>query len=177
MYIFLSRNHLHNFSDPFSIHGTYNSKSITAPSIQLRNSNFFKVYFQKEIPTLPPTWQSRHPNGVFTLPESETLIPIPMKLGSMIMCRTVFTEPRLIPIPIPMATVPNLAPISVPIRWNLTNFHCQFCIEIGPSGAFVHFIGIGKEIGLGIRVTLPDTNSYSNSYEIGFNNNVQNCSH
>ena len=50
-------------------------------------------------------------------------IPIPMKLGSMLKCGTVSTEPALIPIPIPMATVPNLAPISVPIRWNLSNFH------------------------------------------------------
>ena len=56
-----------------------------------------------------------------------TLIPIPMKLGSMIMCRTVYTEPTPIPIvisiPIPMATVPNLAQISVPIRWTLSSFH------------------------------------------------------
>ena len=48
------------------------------------------------------------------------LIPIPMKLGSMIMCRSVSTEPTpipiVIPIPNPMATVPNLAPISVLIR-------------------------------------------------------------
>ena len=77
-----------------------------------------------------------------------------MKLGSMIMCRTVSTEPRPIPIPIqiPMATVPNLAPISVLIRWNLTNFHCNFCIGISPSGAFVYFIGIGVGIGIGIGV-------------------------
>ena len=50
-----------------------------------------------------------------------------MKLGSMIMCRTVSTEPIpipiVIPILIPMATVPNLAPILVPIRWNLSSFH------------------------------------------------------
>ena len=56
-------------------------------------------------------------------------IPIPMKLGSMIMCRTVCTEPTpipiVIPILIPMATVPNLAPISVLIRWNLSSFHCN----------------------------------------------------
>ena len=82
-----------------------------------------------------------------------TLIPtpIPMKLGSMIMCRTVSTEPRPIPIPIPipMATVPNLAPISVLIRWNLSNFHCNFYIGIGRSEVFVHFIGIG--IGIGVR--------------------------
>ena len=98
--------------------------------------------------------QSEMFNGVFPLPESET--PIPMKLGPMIMCRTVSTEARLIPIPIPipipMATVPNLAPIYVPVRWNLTNFHCNFCFEIGPSGAFVYFTGIGIEIGLGIGV-------------------------
>ena len=50
-----------------------------------------------------------------------------MKLGSMIMCRTVSTEPIpipiVIPILIPMATVPNLAPILVLIRWNLSSFH------------------------------------------------------
>ena len=45
MYIFLSRNHLQNFSDPFSIYGTYNSKNIIAPSIQLRNSTFFKEIY------------------------------------------------------------------------------------------------------------------------------------
>ena len=51
------------------------------------------------------------------------LIPTPMKMVSMIMCRTVSTElvltPMHEPIPIPMATAPNL----VPIRWNLTNFY------------------------------------------------------
>ena len=83
-------------------------------------------------------------------------IPTPMKLGSMIMCRIVFTKPTpipiVIPIPIPMATVPNLAPISVLIKWNLTNFHCNFCIGIGPSGAFGYFISIGVGIGIGIGV-------------------------
>ena len=47
--------------------------------------------------------------------------PIPMKLGSIIMCKTVSTEPTLISIVIPilmqMGTVPNLTLISVPIRW------------------------------------------------------------
>ena len=47
-------------------------------------------------------------------------IPIPIQMANIIMCRTVSTEPILIPIPIPilmqMGTVPNLTPISVPIR-------------------------------------------------------------
>ena len=47
---------------------------------------------------------------------------MPMKLGSMIMFRSVYTEhiPIHIPFPIPMqmATVPYLAPISVPFHWN-----------------------------------------------------------
>ena len=46
-------------------------------------------------------------------------IPITMKLGSMIMIRSVYTEPIQIPIPIlirmQMATVPNLVPISVQV--------------------------------------------------------------
>ena len=91
-------------------------------------------------------------------------IPIPMKLGSMIMCRTVSTEPRPTPIPIPMANVPNLALISLPIRWNLTNFHCNFCIGICPSGAFVYFIGIGVGIGIGIGVEILIIDLHANLY-------------
>ena len=53
--------------------------------------------------------------------------------ANIIMCRTVSTEPILIPIliPIPMQmdTVPNLTLISVPIRWILTSFHCDFASE------------------------------------------------
>ena len=64
------------------------------------------------------------------------LISIPMKLGSMIMSRTVSIEPTPIPIVIPiltlMATVPNLAPISVPIRWNLSSVHSN-CPQESPS--------------------------------------------
>ena len=61
-----------------------------------------------------------------------TLIPRPnpMQMAIILMCRTVYTEPILRPmhvlIAIPMATVPILALISVPIRWNLTSFHCDF---------------------------------------------------
>ena len=86
------------------------------------------------------------------------LIPIPilMELASIVMCRTVSTEPTLIPmhapIPMPMGTVPILAPTSVLIRCNLTNFHCNFCIRIGPSGALLHTIRIGTIIGIGIGV-------------------------
>ena len=89
-------------------------------------------------------------NGVFPLPNSYSHSDS-YEMGSMIMCRTVFTEPRPIPIPIaiPMATVLNLAPILVPISWNLMNFHCNFCMGIVPSGAFVHFRGIGTGIGVG----------------------------
>ena len=78
------------------------------------------------------------------------LIPIPMELASIVMCRTVSTE--LTPIPMPMGTVPILAPTSVLIRCNLTSFHCNFCIGIGPSGALLHTIGIGTIIGIGIGV-------------------------
>ena len=68
--------------------------------------------------------------------------PIIMKLGSMIMCRTVSTEPTPIPIvipnPIPMATVPNLAPITVHrnhyknrhrnrSQWSLCSLHRNRC--------------------------------------------------
>ena len=83
-------------------------------------------------------------------------IPIPMELASIVMCRTVSTEPTPIPmhapIPMPMGTVPILAPTSVLIRCNLTSFHCNFCIGIGPSGALLHTIGIGTIIGIGIGV-------------------------
>ena len=83
-------------------------------------------------------------------------IPIPMELVSIVMCRTVSTEPTPIPmhapIPMPMGTVPILAPTSVLIRCNLTSFHCNFCIGIGPSGALLHTIGIGTIIGIGIGV-------------------------
>ena len=83
-------------------------------------------------------------------------IPIPMELASIVMCRTVSTEPTSIPmhalIPMPMGTVPILVPTSVLIRCNLTSFHCNFCIGIGPSGALLHTIGIGTIIGIGIRV-------------------------
>ena len=64
--------------------------------------------------------------------------PIPMKLGSMIMCRTVSTEPTPIPIvipnPIPMAAVPNLAPITIhrnhyenQSQWSLCSLHRNRC--------------------------------------------------
>ena len=76
------------------------------------------------------------------------LIPIQMA-NIIIMCKTVSTEPTPISILMQMGTVPYLAPILVPIRWNLTNFHCNFYIRIGPSGAFVHFVGIGIGIGVG----------------------------
>ena len=83
-------------------------------------------------------------------------IPIPMELASIVMCRTVSTEPTPIPmhalIPMPMGTVPILAPTSVLIRCNLTSFHCNFCIGIGPSGALLHTIGIRTIIGIGIGV-------------------------
>ena len=83
-------------------------------------------------------------------------IPIPMELASIVMWRTVSTEPTPIPmhapIPMPMGTVPILAPTSVLIRCNLTSFHCNFCIGIGPSGALLHTIGIGTIIGIGIGV-------------------------
>ena len=83
-------------------------------------------------------------------------IPIPMELASIVMCRTVSTEPTPIPmhapIPMPMGTVPILAPTSVLIRCNLTSFHCNFCIGIGPSGALLHTIGIGTIIRIGIGV-------------------------
>ena len=79
-----------------------------------------------------------------------------MELASIVMCRTVSTEPTPIPmhapIPMPMGTVPILAPTSVLIRCNLTSFHCNFCIGIGPSGALLHTIGIGTIIGIGIGV-------------------------
>ena len=56
-------------------------------------------------------------------------IPNPMQMATIVMCRTVSTEPILrpmyVPIPIPMATVPILAPISVLIRWNLISFHAR----------------------------------------------------
>ena len=52
--------------------------------------------------------------------------PISMEMDPIIMCRTVSTEPTpipiLIPVLIPMATVPNLVLISVPIWWNLLIF-------------------------------------------------------
>ena len=83
-------------------------------------------------------------------------IPIPMELASIVMCRTVSTEPTPIPmhapIPMPMGTVPILAPTSVLIRCNLTSFHCNFCIRIVPSGALLHTIGIRTIIGIGIGV-------------------------
>ena len=47
-------------------------------------------------------------------------VPIPMVLGLMKICGNVYAEPMsipiLIPIPMQMGTVPNLAPILVPIR-------------------------------------------------------------
>ena len=68
-----------------------------------------------------------------------TLIPvpipilIPIQMADIIMCRTVSTEPILIPTPIlilmQMVTVPNMTPILVLIRWNLTSFHCDFASE------------------------------------------------
>ena len=64
-----------------------------------------------------------------------TLIPIPIQtdLGLMIMLRSVYTGPTpspiSIPILVPMAPVPNLALISVPIRCNLTSFHYDFTLE------------------------------------------------
>ena len=83
-------------------------------------------------------------------------ILIPMELASIVMCRTVSTEPTPIPmhapIPMPMGTVPILAPTSVLIRCNLTSFHCNFCIRIGPSGALLHTIRIRTIIGIGIGV-------------------------
>ena len=84
------------------------------------------------------------------------LIPIPMELASIVMCRTVSAEPTPIPmhapIPMPMGTVPILAPTLVLIRCNLTSFHCNFCIGIGPSGALLHTIRIRTIIGIGIGV-------------------------
>ena len=48
------------------------------------------------------------------------LIPIPIliQMANIIICRTVSTEP--IPIPMQMATAPNLTLILATIRWNLT---------------------------------------------------------
>ena len=50
-------------------------------------------------------------------------MPILIQMANIIMCRTVSPEAIPIPIPIPipiqMGTVPNLTPISVPIRWFL----------------------------------------------------------
>ena len=70
-------------------------------------------------------------------------IPIPVKFGSVIMCRSVSTEPRLIPIDLYSYSDSNGHCTQFGTDENLTNFHCIFCIEISPSGAFVHFIGIG----------------------------------
>ena len=53
-----------------------------------------------------------------------------MNMVNIIVCRTVFTVPTLISIPIPMATVPSLALISMLIRGNLNNFHCNFASEL-----------------------------------------------
>ena len=53
--------------------------------------------------------------------------PTLMQMAIIVICRTVSTEPTPIPIVIPflipMATVPNLAPILVPIRRNVSSFH------------------------------------------------------
>ena len=43
-------------------------------------------------------------------------IPIPIQMANIIMCRIVSTESIPIPIPMPVGTVPNLTPISIPIR-------------------------------------------------------------
>ena len=62
--------------------------------------------------------------GVFPLPDSDSYANSYsdlIQMTNIIMCRNVSTEPILIPILIPilmqMGTVPNLTPISVPIRW------------------------------------------------------------
>ena len=44
-------------------------------------------------------------------------IQILIQMANIIVCRTVSTEPILIPIPMQMGTVPNLTLISVLIRW------------------------------------------------------------
>ena len=58
--------------------------------------------------------------------------PISIKLGSIIMCRTVSTEPIPIAIVIPvimcMGTVPNLTLILVLIMWFVTDFQCYFAL-------------------------------------------------
>ena len=91
---------------------------------------------------------------MFTLPDSIPK-PISMKMDPIIMCRTVSTEPTLIsiliPVLIPMATVPNLVLISVPIRWNSTHFHCDFASVsplVGISGP-MSFLGGGVSLILG----------------------------
>ena len=95
------------------------------------------------------------------------LTPIPMKLSSIILCRSVSTEPTsipiVIPIPMQMGTVPNLTPILVLIRWYCSWFPLLLCIRIimgiigititiSPSVAFLDFIGIVIEMGVGIGV-------------------------
>ena len=56
-------------------------------------------------------------------------IPILIQMANIRICRTVSTEPIPIHILIQIGTVPNLTPISVLIRWNLTSFHCDFALE------------------------------------------------
>ena len=75
--------------------------------------------------------------------------PISMEMDPMIMCRTVSTEPTqipiLIPVLIPMATVPNLVLISVPIWWNLLIFIVtlhQYHHWVGISGP-LSFLVVG----------------------------------
>ena len=78
-------------------------------------------------------------------------MPIPMKLVTIMMFGSGYGGPMqisiLIPIPMQMSTVLNLALISVPVRWFLTDFHCYFASESPSNVAFLHIIGIGIRIG------------------------------
>ena len=79
------------------------------------------------------------------------LMSIPMKLVTIIMFGNGYSGPMqisiLIPIPMPMGTVLNLALVSVPIRWFLTDFHCYLASESPSNVAFLHIIGNGIGIG------------------------------
>ena len=56
------------------------------------------------------------------------LIPIQIEFGGIVMLRIVYSQliPMHVLIAMQMGTAPNLVPISVPIRWNLSHFHYYF---------------------------------------------------